>query len=86
VSKPALRQPFWACRCFRSELRRMIRAFATRTASALGDGFFDSGVLGSAPVVGIMSSCVGAVEPCAPGCMFMGPVDVGLLLGMMDNA
>jgi hypothetical protein len=64
----------------------MIRAFAIWTASALGDRFFDSGVLVSAPTVGIMHNCVGAIEPCAPGCTFIGPGDVGLRLGMMDNA
>jgi hypothetical protein len=64
----------------------MIRAFAIRTASALGDRFVESCVLVSAPVVGIMSNCVGASELCAPGCTLMGPVDVGLLFGIMDNA
>jgi hypothetical protein len=64
----------------------MIRAFATRTASVLGDGFFGSGVLVSAVVVGIMSSCVGAIEPCATGCTLMGPGDVGLRLGILDNS
>jgi hypothetical protein len=39
----------------------MIRAFAIRTASALGDRFFESGFV-SAPAVGIMSSCVGTIE------------------------
>jgi hypothetical protein len=84
--KPARHQPFWACRCFRSELRRMILAFATRIASALDDGFFGSGVLVSAPAVGIMSNCVGAIEPCSTGCTLMGPVEVGLLFGIMDNS
>jgi hypothetical protein len=69
----------------RSELRRMIRAFAIWTACALGDGFFDS-VFVSATVVGIMSNCVAAIEPCAPGCTLMGPADVGLRFGMTDNA
>jgi hypothetical protein len=77
-------QPFWACRCIRSELRRMIFAFATRTASVLGDRFVDSGVFVSA--VGIISSCVGAIEPCATGCTLMGPVGVGLRLGILDNS
>jgi hypothetical protein len=69
----------------RSELRRMILALATRTACALGDGFFER-VFVSATVVGIISSCVGAMEPCATGCTLMGPVDVGLRLGIMDNS
>jgi hypothetical protein len=70
----------------RSELRRMILAFAIWTACALGDGFFESGVFVSATVVGIMSNCVGAFEPSAPGCTLIGPVDVGLRLGILDNA
>ncbi|MEA2899035.1 MAG: hypothetical protein QOJ84_4650 [Bradyrhizobium sp.] len=64
----------------------MILAFAIRTASVRGDRFFDSGVLVSAPGVGIMSNCVGAIEPCSTGCMFIGPGDVGLLFGILDNS
>ena len=64
----------------------MIRAFAIWTASALGDRFFGSGVLVSAPTVGIMHNCVGAIEPCATGCTLIGPVDVGLRLGILDNS
>jgi hypothetical protein len=79
-------QPFWACRCFRNELRRVIRAFAIRTASDLGDCFFGSGVLVSAAVAGLMRNCVAAVEPCATGCTLIGPADVGLRFGIMDNA
>jgi hypothetical protein len=63
----------------------MIRAFAIRTACALGDGFFASAFV-SAPAVGIMSNCMGAIEPCAPGCTLMGPADVGLRFGILDNA
>jgi hypothetical protein len=69
----------------RSELRRMIRAFAIWTACALGDGFFES-VFVSAAAVGIMSNGVGALEACAPGCTLMGPADVGLRFGILDNA
>lgn len=76
-------QPFWACRCFRSELRRVIRAFAMRTASVLGDGFF--GCV-SAPPVGRMRNCVGAIEPCWAGCVLIGPVRVDLFPGITDNA
>jgi hypothetical protein len=80
-------QPFWACRCFRSELRRMILAFAIRTASVLGDGFFGSGVSVSAPAVGIQgSNGVAAIEPCSTGCMLIGPVIFALLFGILDNA
>jgi hypothetical protein len=77
-------QPFWACRCFRSELRRIILAFAIRTASVLGVCFFACGV--SVSVVGIMRNCMGAIVPCATGCTLMGPVDVGLPLGITDNS
>jgi hypothetical protein len=63
----------------------MIRAFAIRTASARGDGFFDGSVFGSVPAVGIMSSCVGAIELCAPGCTLIGPADVGFRFGILNN-
>ena len=62
----------------------MIRAFAMRTASALGDGFVGRCV--SAPAVGSMLNCVGAIEPCWRGCTFIGPVRVDLLFGITDNA
>jgi hypothetical protein len=64
----------------------MIRAFATRTASALGDRFFESGVSAPAPAVGIMSSWVGAIELCGAGCTLIGPADVGLRFGILDNS
>jgi hypothetical protein len=70
----------------------MIRAFAIRTASVLGDRFSGSGVLVSAPAVsapalGIKGSTgVAAVELCSTGCTLMGPGDVGLLFGIMDNS
>jgi hypothetical protein len=64
-------------------LRRVIRALAMRTASVLGDGFF--GCV-SAPPVGCMRNCVGAVEPCWAGCTLIGPVRVGLFPGITDNA
>lgn len=83
MSKPAL--ALLACRCFRNELRRIILAFAIRTASVLGDRFFGSGVV-SAPAVGIVSSCIGMIESCATGCTLIGPGDVGLRLGIMDNS
>jgi hypothetical protein len=62
----------------------MIRAFAIRTASVLG--FFEFGVFVSAPAVGLIRSCVAAVEPCSTGCTLMGPVDIGSRLGITDNA
>ena len=61
----------------------MIRALAMRTASVLGD-FFGGWV--SAPAVGCMLNCVGAIEPCWSGCTLIGPVSVCLLLGITDNA
>jgi hypothetical protein len=64
-------------------LRRVIRAFAMRTASILGDGFFGRCV---APAVGSMRNCVGAIEPCWTGCMLIGPVRVGSFAGITDNA
>jgi hypothetical protein len=67
-------------------LRRIIRAFAIRTASVLGVCFFDSRVFGSVSAVGIMRNCMGAIEPCSTGCTLMGPVDVDLFLGTIDNA
>ena len=63
----------------------MIRAFAIRTASALGDRFFESALV-SVPAVGIISSCVGAIELCRAGCTLIGPADVGLRLGILDNS
>jgi hypothetical protein len=62
----------------------MIRALAMRTASVLGDGFFGRCV--SAPAVGSMLNCVGAIEPCWTGCTLMGPLDVGFFAGITDNA
>ena len=64
----------------------MIRALAMRTASVLGDGFFGRDGCGSAPAVGSMRNCVGAIEPCWAGCTLIGPVDVGLFPGITDNA
>jgi hypothetical protein len=43
--------PFCACRCFRSELRRVMRAFAARTASFLVDLAFETDALGRAAVL-----------------------------------
>jgi len=64
----------------------MIRAFAMRTASVLGDCFFGRDAGASAPAVGSMRNCVGAVEPCWKGCTLIGPVDVGLFPGITDNS
>jgi hypothetical protein len=73
----------------RSELRRMILAFATRTASALVGRSFGRGVFGSSPstMLGIAgSNGVGLVEPRSTGCMLIGPVQFGLSLCITDNA
>lgn len=65
----------------------MILAFAIRTASERVAGLFGWGVFVGFPPIGIMgSNCMAANELCAPGCMLMGPVDVGLRLGIMDNS
>jgi hypothetical protein len=64
----------------------MIRAFAMRTASVLGEGFFGRDGWVSAPAVGSMLNCVGAIEPCWTGCTLIGPVDVGLFPGITDNS
>jgi hypothetical protein len=64
----------------------MIRAFAIRTASVLGVCFFECGGCVSAPAVGSMRNCVGAIEPCWTGCMLIGPVGVDLRFGIADNA
>jgi hypothetical protein len=64
----------------------MIRAFAIRTASVLGVCFFECGAFVSVSAVGIMPNCVGAIELSCRGCTFMGPADVGLHLGITDNA
>ena len=80
---------FWASRCFRSELRRVILAWAARTASARVCFFSGGGDLVSCFVsvraAGIVGSiCVDAVGACSAGCIRIGPVplDRGCLLGM----
>jgi hypothetical protein len=78
--------PFWASRCFRREFRRVILALAARTASALVGCCFGCGVFAAFPAVGIIGSpCVG-IEPRSRGCIVIGPVDVGLLLGILNTA
>jgi hypothetical protein len=78
--------PFWASRCFRSEFLRVILALAARTASILVGCCFGCGVFAAFPAVGIIGSpCVG-IEPRSRGCIVIGPVDVDLLLGILDAA
>jgi hypothetical protein len=72
----------------RNELRRVIFAFAARTASVLDfvfgsatgrrTGSFESDVAGS--------TGGGIVELRSAGCMLMGPAYRGLLLCIRDNA
>jgi hypothetical protein len=52
-----------ACRCFCKELRRMILAFAARTASIPACWIFGSGIFLSSPMGDTMvGSCLRAVE------------------------
>jgi hypothetical protein len=69
----------------RRESRRIILAFAARTASILIDRFLGDAVFGLLPVVGIGCNGVGLVEPCSTGCMLMGPVNGDLRRGIIDN-
>jgi len=62
----ARHQPLCACRCFRSEMRRMIRAFAMRTASVLVRLVFGGGVTKASVPIGVgIAGCEenGIVEP-----------------------
>jgi hypothetical protein len=68
-----------ASRCFRKELRRVILAFATRTASALVRFFLGWGALFDPPPVG--DTGVVIFEARSTGCVFMGPVT-----GIFDNS
>jgi hypothetical protein len=78
--------PFWASRCFRRELLRIILASAARTASILVGCCFGCGVFVALPAVGIIGSpCVG-IEPRSRGCIVIGPVDVGLLLSILNTS
>jgi hypothetical protein len=76
-----------ACRCFRNELRRVILAFATRTASVLVVVFcLGCGAFFNFPPIGIIGNTgVGTFEARSTGCVLMGPV-TGLSLGISDNA
>jgi hypothetical protein len=78
---------FCACRCLRRELRRIILAFALRTASVLAVCFFGKAVFGFFPVAGIIGcDCVSIIEPCSIGCTFIGPVKGELRRGITDNS
>jgi hypothetical protein len=82
-----LAQLLKACRCFRNELRRVILALATRTASVLVTGFaFGGGAFFSFLPVGIMGCTgVGTFEARSTGCVLIGPV-TGVSLGILDNS
>ncbi len=83
----ARRTSLWARRCLRRESRRIILAFAARTASVLIERFLGDALFGLLPVVGIIGcNGVGLVEPCSAGCMLMGPVNADLRRGIADNA
>jgi hypothetical protein len=71
-------------RCFRSEFRRVIFAFAARIASVLVGGCLGWGVVAAFRTMGIIG--IGIVEPRWTGCILMGPVDFDLLSGMIDNS
>jgi hypothetical protein len=61
-------------------------ALAARTASALVGCCFGCGVFAAFPAVGIIGSpCVGIIEPRSRGCILIGPVDVGLLSGILNT-
>jgi hypothetical protein len=67
-------------------LRRVILAFAARTASVRVGRCFGCGIFAAFPAVGIMgSTCVGLIEARSMGCVLIGPV-VDLFLSIVDNA
>jgi hypothetical protein len=70
-----------ASRCFRKELRRVMLAFATRTALFLASGF----CFGCGAFVSFLPISVGTFVARSTGCVFIGPM-TGLFLGMRDNA
>jgi hypothetical protein len=70
-----------ASRCFRKELRRVMLAFATRTASFLDVGFRS----GCGAFVNFLPISVGAFAARSTGCVFIGPM-TGLFLSIGDNS
>ena len=76
---------FIASRCFRKDSRRVISALAARTASALVDRCFGSGVLFTPTAGSVGRTWVGNIERRSIGCVFIGPV-AGLFLGILENA
>lgn len=77
--------PFWASRCFRSDFLNVVLASATRTASGPVGRCLACGAFAASPTVGVTGSpCVCIFEP-RSGCIVMGPVDVGLLLDILNT-
>jgi hypothetical protein len=68
---------FWSSRCFRSDARRIILAFALPTASILVGRFRGSETFGSPPAAGI-NGRVGHIVADCTGWVLMGPVAAGL--------
>jgi len=65
----------------------VIVALAARTASALVGFSFGCGVCADFPAIGIIGSpCVRIIEPRSTDCILIGPVGVGLLLGILNTA
>ena len=65
---------------------RVSPGFAARIASALVGGFFGCGAFLCSPTAGIKgSTCVGMIEPRSMGCVLIGPIGVGLPLGMLRS-
>jgi hypothetical protein len=64
-------------------LRRVIRAFAVRTASDLVDISVCCGAFVTFRIVRIII-CVGTIEARSIGCILIGPV-IGLFLSIVDN-
>jgi hypothetical protein len=62
----------------------VIPALAARTASVVVGGCFGCGAFAAVPAAGIIGSpCVG--EPRSMGCIVIGPVDIGFLLGILNT-
>jgi hypothetical protein len=69
-----------ASRCFRKESRRVILAFAKRTASVLVRFLSGWGVFFHLSTVGIKGNTgVAIFEARSIGCVFIGPVTLGIL-------
>jgi hypothetical protein len=78
--------PTQGCPLFRKEFRRVILAFAARTASVLVGRCFGCDGFVALPTAGIIgNTCVGIIEARSMGCVLMGPVGC-LLLGILANS